>query len=187
MSFIDDLETLYEQQGARRYEINGRSGVTQLQHALQSAALATEAGAADTLVVAALLHDLGHLVYEQCSDELSTKRDDVHQFAALPFLRPHLPAAVLEPIRLHVDAKRFLCGTVAGYWNTLSDGSKRSLALQGGPYAAEAAAAFITQPHAQEAVQLRRWDDLAKDVQRQVPGFSAYRASLNRLMLKPAD
>lgn len=182
MSFFDDLHGLYTERGAQRYEINGRvGGVTQLQHALQCAAWATDTQSPDTLVAAALLHDLGHLLYEQRGAEMSATQDDVHQYKALPFLRPHLPAAVLEPIKLHVDAKRYLCGTVDGYWDTLSDGSKRSLALQGGPFTADEAAAFIEQSHAAEAVQLRRWDDLYKDPARVVPGFEAYRELLARL------
>lgn len=182
MSFFDDLHDLYTERGAHLYEINGRvGGVTQLQHALQCAAWATHAGSPGTLVAAALLHDLGHLLDDQRGAELDATLDDVHQYKALPFLRPHLPAAVLEPIKLHVDAKRYLCGTVASYWDTLSVGSKRSLALQGGPFTADEAAAFIDQPHAAEAVQLRRWDDLSKDPARVVPGFEAYRELLGRL------
>lgn len=187
MSFIDDIEGLYTEQGARRYEMRGRSGVTQLQHALQCAALAAEAGAADTLVAAALLHDLGHLLHEQADGELPAERDDVHQFIALPFLRPHLPAAVLEPIRLHVDAKRFLCGNVPGYWEMLSGGSQRSLELQGGPYDSAQSRTFIAQAHADDAVLLRRWDDRAKDAHRGVPGFDRYRPLLARLAVSPAQ
>lgn len=182
MSFFDDLHGLYTERGAQRYEINGRvGGVTQLQHALQCAAWAAEAGSPDSLIAAALLHDLGHLLYDQRGAELSATHDDVHQYKALPFLRPHLPAEVLEPIKLHVDAKRYLCGTVAGYWDTLSDGSKRSLALQGGPFTADEAQAFLQQPQAAEAVLLRRWDDLSKDPARVVPDFETYRALLTRL------
>jgi phosphonate degradation associated HDIG domain protein len=182
MSFFDDVQGLYNERGAHLYEINGRvGGVTQLQHALQCAAWAAEAGSPDTLVAAALLHDLGHLLDDHRGAELEATQDDVHQYKALPFLRPHLPAAVLEPIKLHVDAKRYLCNTVAGYWDRLSDGSKRSLTLQGGPFTADEAAAFIAQPHAAEAVQLRRWDDLSKDPKRVVPGFEAYRDLVARL------
>jgi phosphonate degradation associated HDIG domain protein len=186
MSFFDVLQNLYTERGAQRYEINGRTGgVTQLQHALQCAAWATEAGSPETLVAAALLHDVGHLLYEQRGAEMSAAHDDVHQYKALPFLCPHLPTAVLEPIKLHVDAKRYLCGTVDGYWDTLSDGSKRSLELQGGPFTAEEAQAFIAQPHAAEAVQLRRWDDLSKDPARAAPGFEVYRELLARLAHQP--
>jgi len=187
MSIVDDLERLYTERGAVRYEINGRSSVTQLQHALQCAALAAAAGSADELVAAALLHDLGHLLQEHEGDEMSAGRDDIHQYIALPFLRPHFSAAVLEPIKLHVDAKRYLCGTEGAYWAALSAGSQRSLELQGGPFDAEEAEAFIAQPFAEEAIWLRRWDDRAKDTARVVAPFSSYRGLLSRIGLLRAE
>jgi predicted HD phosphohydrolase len=137
------------------------AGVSQQQHALQCAAFALLAGAPDALVAAALLHDIGHLLHGR--DDIDKDHDDVHQYIALPFLRPHLPLAVLDPIKLHVDAKRYLCAIELAYWSGLSAGSKRSLELQGGPFDPETAAAFIARPHAEEAVALRRWDDRAKD------------------------
>lgn len=183
MSFFDELHGFFAERGAQRYEINGRlGGVTQLQHALQCAAWATESGSSDSLVAAALLHDLGHLLHSDVDGELDADRDDVHQYLALPFLRPHLPDSVLEPIKLHVDAKRYLCGTDKTYASTLSAGSTRSLALQGGPLTADEATAFMQQPFAAEAVQLRRWDDLSKDPARVVPGFETYRGLIDRLM-----
>lgn len=186
MHFLDDLHDRYTERGAHLYEISGYAGgVTQLQHALQCAALATAAGASDTLIAAALLHDLGHLLDDRRGTGLDATLDDLHQYKALPFLRPHLPAAVLEPIKLHVDAKRYLCATVAGYWDTLSEGSKRSLALQGGPFTTVEARAFMTQPYAADAVQLRRWDDLSKDPTRAVPGLESYRELLARLGQQP--
>ena len=91
--------------------------------------------------------------------------DDRHQHVPIPFLRSVFPQAVLEPIRLHVDAKRFLCATNDAYWDTLSPASKRSLEIQGGPFSDEAARAFAALPYSEEAVRLRRYDDQAK-----VPG-----------------
>ena len=181
MNIVDELARLYSERGAARYEIAGRSGVSQLQHALQCAALAAHAGAADTLVAAALLHDLGHLLYEHNQDELGAAQDDVHQYLALPFLRPHFGPAVLAPIKLHVDAKRYLCATEAAYRAALSAGSKRSLEMQGGPFSPDQAKAFIAQPFADEAVRLRRWDDQAKDTARRAPPFAAYRDLLVRI------
>ena len=93
--------------------------------------------------------------------------DDQHQYFAIPFLRGLFAAAVIEPIRLHVDAKRALCALEAGYYQALSEDSRRSLALQGGTYAPDAAAAFRARPHAEDAMRLRRWDDAAK-----IPGAS---------------
>jgi phosphonate degradation associated HDIG domain protein len=180
--FIDDIEQLFLERGTQRYEMYGRAGgVTQLQHALQCADWAQRSGAAPTLVAAALLHDLGHLLYDQDGDEMDTEHDDVHQYMALPFLRPHLPDAVLEPIKLHVDAKRYLCGTDPAYAATLSEGSQRSLELQGGPFSPEEAEIFIALPHAHDAVALRRWDDLSKDPTRVVPPLATYRDLLASL------
>ena len=104
---------------------------------------------------------------------------------AIPFLRGLLPDAVLEPIRLHVDAKRYLCTMEPGYWETLSPASQHSLVLQGGPFTPEEAMQFAAQPFAQEAIRLRRYDDHAK-----VPGLVTqplryYMAGLERLALVP--
>jgi phosphonate degradation associated HDIG domain protein len=188
MNIADVLEHFYTERGARRYETagpQGRSGVTQLQHALQCATLAARAEAPDPLVAAALLHDLGHLLYEQADHEMGTGKDDVHQYLALPFLRPYFGPAVLEPIKFHVDAKRWLCATDPAYWAALSAGSQRSLVLQGGPFSADAALAFIAQPYAEDAVRLRRWDDRAKDPAHDVRPFSAWRDLLERVAARP--
>src|ERR1700676_370548 len=139
------------------YQSHGGEPVTQLEHALQSAALAESAGADAELITAALLHDLGHLLNDQGDTPTARGIDDVHQYAALPFLRPLFDDQVLEPIRLHVDAKRYLCATEADYYDALSADSKRSLVLQGGPYDTEAVAAFAAQPGALRAIALRRW------------------------------
>ena len=117
--------------------------MTQLEHALQSATLAEAAGADAALITAALLHDLGHLLNDQGETPTARGIDDVHQYFALPFLRPLFDDDVLEPIRLHVDAKRYLCATRPGYHDALSADSKRSLALQGGVYTAPRRAAFV--------------------------------------------
>ena len=89
--------------------------------------------------------------------------DDRHQFYGVSALKGTFGPAVLAPIRLHVDAKRYLCATEQGYWESLSEDSKRSLELQGGTYSAQDAAKFIAQPYAHDAVKLRRWDDQAKE------------------------
>jgi phosphonate degradation associated HDIG domain protein len=174
-NIIGELERLYADRGARRYEIAGRDGVTQLQHALQCAARAKRECASSELVAAALLHDVGHLLHDDAADELGARHDDVHQYIALSFLRPFFPPAVLEPIKLHVDAKRYLCSIDMAYPGLLSVGSRRSLELQGGAFDPMSAQAFIARPFAEDAVCLRRWDDLSKDVHAQVPPFDAYR------------
>jgi len=161
---IPDICALFAAKGDRTYS---GEPVTQLEHALQSAARAEAAGADAALVTAALLHDLGHLLNDQGETPTARGVDDVHQYVALPFLRPLFGADVLEPIRLHVDAKRYLCATRTGYREALSEDSKRSLALQGGPYSTAEAAAFAALPGAARAVELRLCDDAAKE-----PGWS---------------
>ena len=123
---------------------------------------AQDDGAAPALVAAALLHDVGHLLNDQGESPTLRGVDDMHQFAALPFLRALFADDVLAPIRLHVDAKRYLCATRAGYFDALSADSKRSLILQGGIFSREQAMDFIAQTFAEDAVRLRLWDDLAK-------------------------
>jgi len=164
---IDDIVHLFEDRGAAMY---GET-VTQVEHALQCAQLAEEGGAQPPLVVASLLHDLGHLLADPEKDV-----DDVHQYLALPFLRGVFPDSVLEPMKLHVDAKRYLCTVEPGYWDTLSKASKYSLVLQGGPFDEKQVRKFRARPYAQDAVQLRVWDDFAKIAGKPTPPLSRYTA-----------
>jgi phosphonate degradation associated HDIG domain protein len=156
---ISDICMLFARKGGRAYD---GEPVTQLEHALQTASRAEESGASPAIVTAALLHDLGHLLNDQGDTPTLRGIDDVHQFAALPFLRGLFGEDVLAPIKLHVDAKRYLCATRGEYYDALSVDSKRSLVLQGGIFTKAQADAFIAQPHARHAVDVRLWDDLAK-------------------------
>ena len=175
-----DIVELFETRATQQY---GREAVSQREHALQCAHLAEQAGEDDTAVVAALLHDLGHLLVNapESPGEAVQQRDDLHQHIAVPFLRGLLPDAVIEPIRLHVDAKRYLCTTVPSYWGSLSPASKRSLELQGGPYTEVQCEAFMSQPFADVAVRLRRYDDLAKDPKAVTPSLGYFQAKLEAL------
>ena len=157
--------------------------MTQLEHALQSATRAQEEGAASALVCAALLHDVGHMLNDKGETPTLRGVDDLHQYAALPFLRPHFPETVLGPIRLHVDAKRYLCATRPEYYERLSDDSRRSLKLQGGVFSALEAERFIGQPHAAEAVRVRLWDDAAKLPGARTPGLSQFEPLLREACL----
>jgi phosphonate degradation associated HDIG domain protein len=156
---LGDIEKLFRDHGHIGYS---GEPVTQIEHALQSASLAERAEAPMELVTAALLHDLGHLLNLQGDTPTARGIDDQHQYFAIPFLRPLFSAAVIEPIRLHVDAKRALCSLEAEYYEALSEDSKRSLTLQGGVFSREQAREFVARPHAEDAMRLRRWDDAAK-------------------------
>jgi phosphonate degradation associated HDIG domain protein len=181
---LGDIERLYVSKGDRMY---AGEPVTQLQHALQSAHLAEQEGASDALVVAAFLHDVGHLINDQGETPTLRGIDDRHEYVALPFLRELFGPAVLQPIRLHVDAKRYLCargdGERAGaeYWAALSIDSKRSLELQGGIFSDAEADAFHALPYAGDGVRVRLWDDRAKEREAVTPPLAHYLALAERV------
>jgi len=177
-----EIVHLFETRGTRQY---GREAVSQIEHALQCAHLAEQAGETEATVVAALLHDLGHLIAPEKTEqpEDTQNSDDLHQYIAIPFLRGLLPDAVLEPIRLHVDAKRYLCAAEASYWVSLSPASKRSLELQGGAFTSAELADFLAQPFAGEAVRLRRYDDLAKVPKALTPSLAYFQKKLEALVV----
>jgi phosphonate degradation associated HDIG domain protein len=168
---LADIEQLFARHGAAQYS---GEPVTQLEHALQTAHFAEQSEASDELVTACLLHDLGHLLNDQGETPTLRGIDDTHQYFALPFLRGLFSDAVLDAIKLHVDAKRYLCQANRGYYARLSDDSKRSLALQGGVFDPAEAARFIAQPAARDAVMLRQWDDLAKQADLATPSLAHF-------------
>jgi phosphonate degradation associated HDIG domain protein len=171
---IGDIIELYACKAAERY---GGERVSQLEHALQCAQIAQNEAASVELVAAAFLHDIGHLVVER-PHVIGRETDDLHQYVGLPFLRALFGAAVLEPIRLHVEAKRYLCRAEAGYWERLSPASRHSLDLQGGPLSESEAGAFLGRRFARDAVRLRRWDDQAKIPGRRTSDLAAMLAVL---------
>ena len=179
---VKEITRLLRVRGDRQH---GREPVSQLEHALQCAHLAEKSGASTELIVAALLHDVGHLLAAErdnrANDDLSC--NDLHQYIALPFLRGLLPDGVLEPIRLHVDAKRYLCHASDGYWDSLSPASKQSLELQGGVFTPFQAAQFLSQPYSADAVKLRQWDDQAKVPGLPTPTLAWYVGKLERVTL----
>ncbi len=156
----------------------GGEAVTQLEHALQCAAMAKAAGASASLITAALLHDIGHLAHEV------TDVHYPHEKLAADLLRDVFGTAVLDPIRLHVDAKRYLCAIDSDYWASLSPASKRSLEWQGGPFSPSQAEAFIARKHAGDAVLLRQWDDAAKMAGTIVSSLGTY-FSIMRMVARP--
>ena len=166
MLTLPRIESLFARHGTAYY---GGEAISQTAHALQCAQLAEQAGEPEPLIVAALLHDVGHLMLAE-----SSTTDMRHQEAAADALAELFGADVTEPIRLHVAAKRYLCTVDAGYFATLSPASVHSLALQGGPYDATQAATFAAGPHADAAVRLRRYDDLAKVVDLPTPSLAHY-------------
>ncbi|MDB5762493.1 MAG: hypothetical protein JWQ21_1488 [Herminiimonas sp.] len=172
---IDTIVDWLRHRGGGMY---GGEAVTQLEHALQCAALAQSAGAAPALVTAALLHDIGHLAGDG--------NDEKHPHGKLgaQLLGGLFPPSVTEPVRLHIDAKRYLCSTDPSYWSGLSEASRRSLEWQGGLFRREDASAFILQSHAGDAVRLRRWDDAAKVPTAITPPLETFIAIMKNVALQ---
>jgi phosphonate degradation associated HDIG domain protein len=153
---IEKLIDLYTDKGAAQY---GREAVSQTEHALQSATLAEEEGASDALIAAALLHDVGHLIAKQADDD---DTNDLHERIGWGFLKTNFGPEVSEPVRLHVEAKRYLCAVDSSYFAILSPASVHSLELQGGWHSPSEALDFEKVEFYGDAVSLRRWDDRAK-------------------------
>jgi phosphonate degradation associated HDIG domain protein len=172
---MNACEFLFETLALRGGAQYGLERVNQLDHALQCAALAEQEGARAPLIVAALFHDIGHLIDTIERDRAKRTADDRHEIKGAAILSRWFDSDVTEPVRLHVPAKRYLCAVETAYHDGLSRASRRSLELQGAPFHPAAAASFIRQPFAEEAVRLRRWDDRAKATDRDIPRLDHYR------------
>jgi predicted HD phosphohydrolase len=179
MDLISKIEALFLRRGGLCYTGERQEPVSALAHGLQCAQLAEWADADHHLVVAALLHDLGQLMDAAPGEAL---QDDQHELRALPLLATGFGPAVLEPIRLHVQAKRYLVSVDAGYAQDLTPASRHSLGLQGGLMSGEEKLLFMAQPFAREALQLRRWDDLAKHPGKRTPPLAYYLGMMQELL-----
>jgi gamma-butyrobetaine dioxygenase len=180
MTVTDQILELFRTRGHDAYF---GEGVSQQEHALQAAWLAEQSKAAPALVVAALLHDIGHLIHGLPEDIADQGIDGHHEAAGAAWLGKHFGPEVTEPIRMHVDAKRYLCYTDASYRARLSTASLQSLALQGGPTSPAEARALESNPLFPDAVLLRRWDDAAKIPGLLVPDIDHYRNLIESLLV----
>jgi [1-hydroxy-2-(trimethylamino)ethyl]phosphonate dioxygenase len=156
---LDALGEIYETKAHGQY---GLSQVTQRAHALQSAMLARQRGLPSHLVVACLLHDIGHMIHQLGAHPAAEGVDDFHEELGANWLGQFFGKSVTEPVRLHVHAKRFLCATEQHYLSGLSEDSIESLILQGGPMSDTEIAAFKMTERWHDAVSLRRIDEVAK-------------------------
>ncbi len=176
----DEIRVIYEQRATRRY---GLSEVNQQQHALQSAALAEKQGEPPALIVAALVHDIGHMVHALGENPAENGIDDRHEELGARWLEQWFGADVVEPVRLHVPAKRYLCAVDPAYFAKLAPDSVRSLSLQGGPMTAGEVRAFEQSPHAQAAVRLRQIDEAAKDPTAETPSVEHFMRYIDQVLV----
>jgi phosphonate degradation associated HDIG domain protein len=159
MSVADEIVALLDARGAAAYV---GEPVSVLEHGLQAAHFARAAGAADELVLATLLHDIGHVLGDAPDDIAAWHTDARHEQTGSAWLARRFGPAVSEPVRLHVAAKRYLCATTPEYLEKLTSASRRTLELQGGPMSADEVVAFRREAHCREAVRVRLWDDAGK-------------------------
>jgi phosphonate degradation associated HDIG domain protein len=175
---VDEVLALYERYGGRNYD----EVLSQLAHAEQTAALARAAGASQEVVVAALLHDVGHILEMAERDGARDRSvDHRHEPVGAAWLASLYGPGVTAPIALHVRAKRYLCAVEPEYHDGLSAGSVASLERQGGPLTADEVTAFEANPGWEGAVALRRWDDEAKVLDLEVAPIESYRSLLDDL------
>jgi [1-hydroxy-2-(trimethylamino)ethyl]phosphonate dioxygenase len=178
-NIVEFIAGIFERRGADDYL--GES-VTMSEHMLQGAVLAEREGAPEELVAAALLHDIGHFTSEFGTLSLGDTRDNYHEEAGAKVLEAFFPPVITECVRLHVPAKRYLCATDKAYYDRLSEASKHTLKLQGGPMNAEEVAAFERNPFYREAVRVRIWDDEGKKPDMKTPEFRHYMPLLQRVV-----
>ena len=178
----DELLALYGGRGAAAYF---GEAVTVTEHSLQSSYFAQCADAPDGLVIAALLHDIGHLIEPVPGDIADWKMDARHEMIGSRWLALRFGLEVSEHVRLHVPAKRYLCTADPDYFGALSLASVVTLRLQGGPMSPGEAEAFAAEPYFRDAVRLRQWDDQSKIAGFSTPDFAHYRSLIERLTATP--
>jgi phosphonate degradation associated HDIG domain protein len=172
MDVMNDIRAAF----ARRGHENYGEGVSQLEHAIQCAAFAQRDGALPSMVAAAYLHDIGHLLHDLPQDIADNDVDTQHESTGSAWLSQFFGPELTEPVRMHVAAKRYLAATEEGYFNLLSEASKQSLKLQGGPMTPAQAQAFEAEPFFTDALRLRRWDEEGKIENYQGPSPAHFEA-----------
>jgi len=173
-NIIDEIFAAFQQRGQQTYG----ERINMQEHMLQSAYFAEQAGATPTLIAAALLHDIGHLIHNLGEDIADKGIDAIHEEIGAAYLEKYFVPAVAEPARLHVAAKRYLCAVDSQYLAELSLASVQSLALQGGPFGPTEVKEFESSPFFEDAVQLRRFDDMGKVPEMVTPDLEHYRPFL---------
>jgi len=175
---VTHLFNVFSQRGHRSYGEH----VTELQHGLQCATLAQQNGEDPALVVACLLHDYGHLLHDLGEDIAEKGVDSRHECIGANQLSSWFGDEVVEPIRMHADAKRYLCWKDPSYQSGLSEASLRSLTLQGGPMSEAEASQFENHPHFDRAIRLRRYDDQGKQPDMTTPDLEGFRRLVESLV-----
>lgn len=176
---IDRIFELFDRFGSLHYG----EDATQLQHALQAAELARRNRCSESMIAAALLHDVGQFMDDSGNAAEALGVDARHEISGSSYLGAYFPREITEPVRLHVAAKRYLCAIDPAYLQGLSRASAISLELQGGPMSADEIRAFEAEPFFADAVTLRRFDDMGKQPGWHVRDLASYRPLLESLLV----
>jgi len=152
-----------------------------VEHMLQCADHARASGAPSELVIAALLHDIGHLLVDDAAAAHIAGEDAHHDEIGAQWIEARFPESVSEPVRLHVDAKRYLVSTDPLYMAKLSEASIHTLRLQGGLMDQDQIKDFFTLPGAKAAIQVRLWDDVAKIRDKATSTLDSFRIEIENL------
>ena len=180
---IETIVRIFNDRGNDRY---GVECVSQREHAIQAALLAESAGLDQTQIVAALLHDIGHILYDSDLPKSSDQDlNDFHEAKAYEWLLHHFGKRVADPVRLHVAAKRYLCTRESDYVKVLSPTSLKSFYDQGGLMSSDELCQFENEPFYREAQMLRRWDDLAKEESKKIPSIENFVPLLKKCLVNP--
>jgi [1-hydroxy-2-(trimethylamino)ethyl]phosphonate dioxygenase len=176
VAFLGDI---FERRGGEEYL---GEPVTMAEHMLQGAYLAEQQGEAEIIIVATLLHDIGHFTSEFGMFSMEDTHDKHHEEAGARVLERFFPSLVTDCVREHVAAKRYICATDPNYFAQLSEASVHSLKLQGGPMDSAEVAAFQRHPNLREIVRVRHLDDAGKNAGMVTPGFAHYASMLQRIV-----
>jgi phosphonate degradation associated HDIG domain protein len=178
-NIVDFIADIFERRGAEEYL---GEPVSISAHMYQSAHLAEEEGASEELIVAALLHDIGHFTNEFPDNAAELGIDSHHDRAGAAVIAPYFPKIVTDCVRHHVSAKRYLCAVDPAYFSKLSEASVLSLKLQGGPMTESAARKFSKNNDVEAIVRVRKWDDEAKIPGKKTEKFDYFAPMIQRIV-----
>jgi phosphonate degradation associated HDIG domain protein len=178
-TIVGFLADIFERRGGEEYL---GEPVTMAEHMLQGATIAEQNGQPEEIIVAALLHDIGHFTSEFGTFSMDDTEDRYHEDAGAEVLAPFFPSVVTDCVRYHVAAKRYLCATRPEYFARLSAASVYSLNLQGGPMHEDEVAAFEQNPNLQQIIQVRYLDDAGKRTDMRTLPFSHFAPMVQRVV-----
>jgi len=178
-TIVPFLADIFERRGGEEYL---GEPVTMAQHMLQGATFAEQDGQREDVIVAALLHDIGHFTSEFGTYSPDDTHDKHHEDAGADVLADFFPTIVTDCVRYHVAAKRYLCATNPTYFDRLSAASVHSLNLQGGPMSKDEAKAFAQNPNLSDIIQVRYFDEAGKEPDMQTPDFAHFAPMVQRVV-----